>query len=97
MRDEEIDVILTKAAQAPYDLKPETLQRVAASMKPSFEPVRHPVRPLPPTWMMAGGIVLVCGCVSLLGAARAGFLGIAKMNPTERHQRATKPFRAINE
>ena len=33
MNDEEIDDVLTKAARAPDDLKPETLQRVADSIK----------------------------------------------------------------
>jgi hypothetical protein len=42
MKDEEIDYVLTKAARAPYDLKPERLQRVADSIRPSL----HPVRPL---------------------------------------------------
>lgn len=80
MKDEEIDDVLTKAARAPYDLKPETLQRVADSIKPSL----RPVRPLPPTWVMAGGLVLVCATVSLAGAARAGFFGFAKMDLLER-------------
>lgn len=80
MKDEEIDDVLTKAARAPYDLKPETLQRVADSIKPSLSPVR----PLPPTWVMASGLVLVCAAVSLAGAARAGFFGFARMNLPER-------------
>jgi hypothetical protein len=80
MKDEEIDDVLTKAAQAQYDLKPETLQRVADSIKPSLSPVS----PLPPTWVMACGLVLVCAAVSLAGAARAGFFGFAKMDLLER-------------
>jgi hypothetical protein len=80
MKDEEIDDFLTRAARAPYDLKPETLQRVADSIKPSLRSVRS----LPPTWVMAGGLVLVCAAVSLVGAARAGFFGFAKMDLLER-------------
>lgn len=80
MKDEEIDDVLKRAAQTPLDLKPETLQRVAASIKPSL----RPVRPLPPTWMMAGALVLVCAAVSLAGAARAGFFGFAKMDLLDR-------------
>jgi hypothetical protein len=33
---------------------------------------------------MAGGLVLVCGAVSVAGAARAGFLGFEKMDVFER-------------
>ena len=39
MKDEEIDDLLMKAAQAPDDLKPEMLQRIADSIKPSIRPV----------------------------------------------------------
>ena len=80
MKDEEIDDVLTKAAQAPSDLKPEMLQRIADSIEPSI----HPVRPLPPNWLMAGELVLVCAAVSLAGAARAGFFGFEKMDLLER-------------
>ena len=80
MRDEEIDEVLKKAARAPDDLRPEMLQRVADSIKPSL----CPVRPLPPTWVMAGGLVLVCAVVSFAGAARAGFFGFEKMDLLER-------------
>jgi hypothetical protein len=80
VRDEEIDEVLKKAARAPDDLRPEMLQRVADSIKPSL----CPVRPLPPTWVMAGGLVLVCAVVSFAGAARAGFFGFEKMDLLER-------------
>ena len=80
MKDEEIDDVLTKAARAPNDLTPQMLQRVADSIKPSLDPVR----PLPPTWVLAGGLVMVCAAVSLAGAARSGFTGFAKMDLLER-------------
>lgn len=80
MKNEEVDKVLTMAAQAPYDLNPETLRRVADAIKPSLSPVR----PLPPTWAMTGGLVLVCATISLAGAARAGFFGFAKMDLLER-------------
>ena len=80
MRDEEIDDVLKKAAQAPQDLDPFVLERIADSIKPSL----RPVRPLPPVWRMAVGLVLVCVAVSLAGAARAGFFGVAKMSLLER-------------
>ncbi len=80
MKDEEIDDVLKKAARAPHHLKAETLQRLAGSIKPSL----RPVRPLPPTWLMTGGLVLICAAVALAGAARAGFYGIEKMGLLER-------------
>jgi hypothetical protein len=80
MKDEEIDELLQKAAPAPHDLDPLVLKRIGDSIKPSL----RPVRPLAPTWLMVMGLVLVCAAVSLAGAARAGFFGIAKMSQPER-------------
>lgn len=80
MKDEDIDDVLKRAARAPVELEQETLQRVTDSIKLSL----RPVRPLPPNWVMAGGLVLVCGAVSVAGAARAGFLGFEKMDIFER-------------
>ena len=80
MKDEDIDDILKKAAQAPQDLDPLVLERIGDSIKPSL----RPVRPLPPVWLMAVGLVLVCAGVSLAGAARGGFFGVEKMNLLER-------------
>jgi len=80
VKDEEIDDVLKKAARAPYDLKPETLQRVSDSIKQSL----RPVRPLPSTRVMTCGVVLACATVSLVSAARAGFFGFAKMDVLER-------------
>jgi hypothetical protein len=80
VKDEEIDDVLKKAGQAPRTPPPETLERVAVSIKSSL----RPVRPLPPTWVLTAGLVLVCAAVSLAGAARAGFFGFAKMDLLER-------------
>ena len=80
MKDEEIDDVLKETAGGPHVLKAETLQRVSDSIKTSL----RPVRPLPPTWVLAGGLVLVCAAVALAGAARAGFYGIGKMDFLER-------------
>lgn len=80
MKNEEIDDVLKRAAQAPQDLDPRLLERIADSIKPSLQPVR----PLPSVWLMAVGLVLVCSAISLAGAARAGFFGVAKMNLLER-------------
>jgi len=80
MKDEEIDDFLKKAAQAPGNVDPLVLERVCDSIKPSL----RPVRPLPPVWQLAAGLVLACAAVSLAGAARAGFFGVAKMTLLER-------------
>lgn len=80
MKDEGMDEILNNAARGPGEPKPETLARIAASIQPSMQPVRH----LPSAWMMAGGLVLICATVAFAGAARAGFLGVAKMDLLER-------------
>lgn len=80
LKEEEIDDVLTKAARTPHNLDPRSLQAVADTIRSSI----RPVRPLPPTWVLAGGLVLVCAAVALAGAARAGFYGIEKMDLLER-------------
>ncbi len=80
MKEQDIDDILKKAAQAPQDIDPLVLERIGDAIKPTL----RPVRPLPPVWLMAVGLVLLCAAVSLAGAARTGFFGIAKMNLLER-------------
>ncbi len=80
MKDEEIDDVLKGSARNANVLKAETLERISDSIKMSL----RPVRPLPPTWMLAGGLVLICAAVALAGAAHAGFYGIEKMDILER-------------
>ena len=80
MKDREIDEILKQAAQAPHDVDPALLDRVASSIGSSM----RPVRPLPPAWVLAGGLVLICAAVALAGAARSGFYGIQKLSVLER-------------
>lgn len=80
MKDQEIDDLLERAAHAPQELKPETLQRIADSIKPSL----RPIRPLRPTWMLAGELVLVSAAISLAGAAHSGFFGFEKMDLVHR-------------
>jgi hypothetical protein len=80
VKDEEIDDILKKAAPGPQDIDPRVLEGIGDSIKSSL----RPVRPLPPMWLIAVGLILVCAAVSLAGAARTGFLGFAKMNLLER-------------
>jgi hypothetical protein len=80
VKDKEIDDVLKETARGEDVLKAETLQRVSDSIKASL----RPVRPLPPTWMLAGSLILVCAAVALAGAAHAGFFGIEKMDLLER-------------
>ena len=79
MRDREIDEILKQAAQAPHDVDPAELDRVAGSIGSTL----GPVRPLPPAWVLAGGLVLICVSVALAGAARLGLYGIQKLSVLE--------------
>ena len=80
MKDKEIDEILKQAAQGPEVVDPMLLARVAKSIESTMKPVR----PLPPTWMLAGGLFLVCTAVAVGGSARAGFYGIEKLSALER-------------
>ena len=78
--DREIDTALNQAAQAPHYVDPALLERIAGSVGSSLAPVR----PLPPKWLLAGGLILIAAAVALAGAARLGFFGIAKMSGFDR-------------
>lgn len=80
MKDEEIEEILQRGSRIPQQLEPALLKRIADSIHPSL----RPVRPLPPPWVLTGGLILVCAAVALAGAARTGFNGIANLGPWER-------------
>lgn len=75
MTDRDIDEALKKLAETPHAVAPALLGRIVGSVKSSL----RPVRPLPPTWVLASGLALICIAVALAGAARAGFYGIEKM------------------
>ena len=62
------------------ELEAALLKRVGDSLQSSM----RPVRPLPRTWVLAGGLVLICAALALAGASRAGFFGYAKMDLLER-------------
>ncbi len=80
MNDEEINKALQAAAETPQHLDPLARERISEAIKSSL----RPVRPLPPQWLMAAGLFLLCAAVSVAGAARAGFFGVAKMDGLER-------------
>jgi hypothetical protein len=80
VKDEQIDDVLKKAAQAPRGYDPKVLGSVTASIKSSL----RPIRPLPPQWLTTGVMLTVCAAISFAGALRAGFFGFAKMDLLER-------------
>jgi hypothetical protein len=79
MRDGEIDDILKQAAGAKPDVDPALLDRVSRSIGSSL----RPVRPLASPWILAGGLVLICGTVALAGAMFLGPDGVRKMTAAE--------------
>lgn len=80
MRDGDIDELLKDAAERLPQVKPALLESVAGAIQPSL----RRVRPLPATWVLTGGVFLICATIALAGAARAGFNGFAKMDLLER-------------
>jgi hypothetical protein len=78
--EDDIDKVLANAARAPHELPERLLARIADSIKPSLQPVR----PLPSTWMLASGLILVCAVVALAAAALTGFHGIKALGPLPR-------------
>ena len=80
MRDEEVDKVLQKASGAAPQVEPALLKRIADSINSSL----RPVRPLPPTWVLTGGLALICAAVAVAAAACTGFYGIGKLGLWER-------------
>jgi hypothetical protein len=78
--DEEVDNVLQKTSGVAPEVEPALLKRIADSINSSL----RPVRPLPPTWVLAGALALICAAVAAAAAARAGFYGIEKMGLWER-------------
>jgi hypothetical protein len=76
VRDSEIDAALAEAARVSRELPAELLERIADSIKPSLQPVR----PLPATSLLTAGLILIVAAVAFLGAARAGFQGVAALD-----------------
>ena len=80
MKDTEIEHALSRATRLPHELDPALLDRIADSIKPSLQPVRA----MPPSWGLIGGLLLTLLAVALAGAARAGFGGFESLRPLER-------------
>ena len=79
MRDEDIDDILKQAADAAPEVDPAVLDRVSGAIRSSLDPVR----PLPPAWVLAGGLILICAALALAGGMLLGPHGVQKMSGLE--------------
>jgi hypothetical protein len=75
MKDAQIDEMLAKAARVSHEVDAVLLERVADMLKSSL----HPVRPLPPVWVLASGLVAICAAVALAGVAGGGFYGVERL------------------
>lgn len=80
MTDHPVDKALREASEVAARTDPELLKQIAGSLQSSL----RPVRPLPPTWMLAAGMTLICAAVATAAAARLGFHGIEKLSVWER-------------
>ncbi len=80
MRDEEVDKVLQNASGVAPQVEAALLKRIADSINSSL----RPVRPLPPTWVLTGGLALICAVVAVSAAACTGFYGIGKLGLWER-------------
>jgi hypothetical protein len=75
VRDEDIDRILKQSADAAPPVDPAILERVSESIRSSLEPVR----PLPPSWVLTGVLILICAAMALAGGILLGPHGVRKM------------------
>jgi hypothetical protein len=75
LKDEEVDEILQKASGASQ-VEPALLERIADSINATL----RPVRPLPPTWVLTGGLALICVAVAAAAAAAAGWYGVENLS-----------------
>jgi len=80
MRDGELDDILKKAAQSHPDPDPALLDRIAQSIQPTV----RPVRPMPSTAKLAGGLLLLSVAIAQIVAALLGLKGALAMNDPQR-------------
>lgn len=80
MRDAEIDAALEGAARVPHEVPAGLLRRIADAIEPTVQPVR----PLPPTWVLATGLVAIATAVAVIGAAWSGFQGVRALGPWAR-------------
>lgn len=79
MRDRDLDEILQRAGTASPQLDPSLLERISSSLGSSL----RPVRPLPPSWMLASAVALVCIGIALAGAACLGLQGVHALSAAQ--------------
>jgi len=79
MRDSDIDDILKRAADAKKEVDPAILANISTSIGSFLKPVRA----LPPSWILASALVLICGTVAIAGALLLGPHGFQKMSAVE--------------
>jgi hypothetical protein len=79
MRDKELDDLLKQAAGSKPDVDRALLDRISLSVGSNLRPARE----LPSPWILAAGLVLVCGMVALAGAIFFGLDGVKKMSAVE--------------
>jgi len=80
MNEKNMDEFLKQAAHNPEAVSPALLDRIAASLGNSMPAVR----PLPSSWVLEIGIILIAVAIAIAGAAEAGFFGVLKLNSFER-------------
>ncbi len=75
MRDRDIDDILRQGADAQASVDPALLERIKGSIGESM----RPVRPLPPSWILTGCLILICAAIAVAGTLLLGPKGVQKM------------------
>jgi hypothetical protein len=78
--DQDVDKVLQTASAAAPPVEPALLKRIVDS----FNSPLPPIRSLPPTWVLTGGLALICAAVAGAAAAGSGFYGIEKLGRWER-------------
>ena len=79
MRDRDLDDILRRAAEAKPEVDPALLNRIAMSLGSATQPVHA----LPPSWILATGLVLICEAAAIGGALLLGAHGVQRMTWVE--------------
>jgi len=79
VRDRDIDDILRQAGGVQPGVDPALLERIKGSIGSSMQPVR----PLPPAWILTGGLIFICAAIGAGGAMLLGPKGVQKMDALE--------------
>jgi hypothetical protein len=79
MTNRDIGDLLKRSAEAKPEVDQAILNRIAASIGASLQPVRA----IPAAWILVVGLILICGTVGVGGALLLGPHGIHKMSGLE--------------